>query len=138
MKSSFISHALDAGVYGLDAPRTWIVQESEAEATISDTLDQISVNITVFLAETAEANLNARDHLDRYLSSSDYCDVKRLYVNSKRAKASYKDQDGRTWNVMFASSEQRLLLATLNADADIPDHMLEMGMEVLESIRFSG
>jgi hypothetical protein len=127
------------GNVSIIVPAFWTLQQTNDDLVVESPGGKTSVIVTAYQKSGEVQALDARVYLHHYFETAPHKGrFTELEHGKQRASARYRDEEGNSWEVLFLSNGETLLLSTLSTSGTLAGKEGKVGQAVLASLKLQG
>lgn len=128
-------HRSPAGLYRIQYPDTWSLQEDEAILSLHRPGSSPAATFSAARRKDRSAITDARKELANFLKQAASSDRRHLAQSPTRAEAEYRDREGFPWRAVFRCAGPIVVLGTVSAQlGDEKSEAWQEAVAIVDSI----
>lgn len=129
-------YTVPRGHVSIGVPPFWTLRQTNDDLELDAPSGATSVIVNAYQRNAEIKSLDARMYLHDFLERLETKGKAKIANGSKqRAGVRYRDVDGNTWELMFLSNGNTLLMATCSTTGPTTSKEAKLGVQVLNSLK---
>ncbi len=129
-------YTVPQGNVSIAIPPFWVFRQTNDDLQLVSPSGEVSIIVNAYSRNPDVKSLDAREYLNQFLQNvPKQSRVQREPATKAAAAARYRDTDGNSWWVQFATNGKMLVLSELSSTAALTVPEAKAGIEVVKSLK---